>query len=228
MTFVLLLVAILSLVTTAGLLAYVVFLRRERHEREEARVAALESAIRGEHLAPAPTLPSAGLLFELGTDTEPDSQFSRWGMTLAGAGAVVAVLFAATLWSRANGTAASQESRVVQRNDPAIELISLRHHRDEKGLTVSGLVRNPPNAGIRHDTDVVVSTFDASGELVASGRSGVVDRALAGGTGSPFSVTIPDGLQVSRYRVSFRHGTRVLPHVDRRGDGNSAAEERWP
>jgi hypothetical protein len=55
-----------------------------------------------------------------------------------------------------------------------------------------------------------------------------VDRALAGGTGSPFSVTIPDGLQVSRYRVSFRHGTRVLPHVDRRGEAGMAAEERWP
>lgn len=228
MTLVLLFVAVLSLVTTAALLAYVAFLRRERHEREEARVAALESAIRGEDVAPAPPLPAAGLLFEQGTDTEPDSQFPRWGLTLAGAGAVVAVVFAATLWSRANGTAASEAAQIVQRNDPPIELISLRHHRDEKGLTVSGLVRNPPDAGMRHNTEVVVSTFDASGELVASGRSGLVDRALAGGTGSPFSVTIPDGLQVSRYRVSFRHGTRVLPHVDRRGDAGTADEERWP
>lgn len=177
-------------------------------------------------MAPDSSQP-AGLLFEQGSDAEPDSQFSRWGMTLAGAGAVVAVVLAATLWSRTNGTTASEAAGAVQRNDTPIELISLRHHRDEKGLTVSGLVRNPPDAGMRHNTDVVVSTFDASGKLVASGRSGLVDRALAGGAGSPFSVTIPDGLQVSRYRVSFRHGTRVLPHVDRRGNAGSADEERW-
>lgn len=226
MTLVLGFVAVLSLATTAALLAYVVFLRRERHEREEARVAALDAAIRGEEMAPASSQP-AGLLFEQGSEVEPDSRFSRWGMTLAGAGAVVAVVLAATLWSRTNGTTASEAAGAVQRNDTPIELISLRHHRDEKGLTVSGLVRNPPDAGMRHNTDVVVSTFDASGKLVASGRSGLVDRALAGGAGSPFSVTIPDGLQVSRYRVSFRHGTRVLPHVDRRGNAGTADEERW-
>lgn len=207
--------SLLSLAAVAGLLVYVTSLRREIRDRADARVAALAAAIHDGDMPPEEPRHGEALLFGARADADRPSAAPPWGVRAAGAALVVLVLLVLAVFSRAGGRPGSGADGAPATDTP-IELLSLRHHRDAKGLTVSGLVRNPPGAPVRRDTDAVVFTFDASGAFVASGRAALADRALASGAGSPFSVTIPDGLQVSRYRVSFRSGVGVLPHVDRR------------
>jgi len=48
-------------------------------------------------------------------------------------------------------------------------------------------------------------------------------RAIGPGEEAPFKVTIPDPGAIARYRVSFRAGTDVVPHVDRRVDTKLAS-----
>ena len=62
----------------------------------------------------------------------------------------------------------------------------------------------------------MVFLFDRKGSFVASGRAPLDYQALAPGDESPFVITVPGAADVSRYRVSFREGDDVLPHVDRR------------
>jgi len=84
-------------------------------------------------------------------------------------------------------------------------------------VMVSGGEPHPlSGAARRADTDAVVFTFDRAGTLITSVRSALADTELRGGAESPFSVVIPGGAQVNRYRISFRTGSQVLPHVDRR------------
>ena len=65
--------------------------------------------------------------------------------------------------------------------------------------------------------------FDRKGSFVASGRAPLDYQALAPGDESPFVITVPGAADVSRYRVSFREGDDVLPHVDRREAARRAA-----
>jgi hypothetical protein len=103
-------------------------------------------------------------------------------------------------------------------HDAPLQLLSLRHQREGGSLTVSGLVRNPSGATVRQHTDAVIFAFDRTGAFVSSARAAVADPSLAAGSESPFSVAVPNGANVSRYRISFRTANRLLPHVDRRQD----------
>jgi hypothetical protein len=96
-----------------------------------------------------------------------------------------------------------------------LELVALGHERDGKQLTVRGVVRNPSGRSDVDGLTAVVFLFDRDGNFVTSGRAGVV-AAVAPGGESTFAVTVPEAGDVSRYRVSFRAGDRVVPHVDRR------------
>ena len=59
----------------------------------------------------------------------------------------------------------------------------------------------------------IATSFGAS----ISGLQWVIDAyTLAPGAESPFNVDVPGVNDVGRYRVSFKTGNRVVPHVDRR------------
>jgi hypothetical protein len=136
---------------------------------------------------------------------------------------VVTVLVAAGTLTTMNSHDRSAPANVTDArlHDAPLQLLSLRHQRDGQSLTVSGLVKNPTGAPAQEHTDVVVFTFDRAGAFITSVRAALADPSLAGGSESPFSATVPNGANVSRYRISFRTGNRMLPHVDRRQDAPS-------
>jgi len=114
----------------------------------------------------------------------------------------------------------------VLRNDAApasdragaapLELISMRHSREGRTLTVAGLVRNPAAGAPLSGVAALVLAFDRSGEFVASGRAALELPVLQPGEEAPFAVTVTDLPDVGRYRVSFRTPAGALRHVDRR------------
>jgi hypothetical protein len=237
MTFTLSIITVLSIATTGALLLYVARLLALERERSEARVAALAVSIRADgrrRPASVEVLPSPEAAAEPGLSFGPRPLFSqeadaerpgsrRWTFALVAAAVLAgSVALALLTASRGNSSATSSPSHAsatepAQSNEgPALELLSLRHARDNHALTISGLVRNPHGAAPRAHTDVVVLTFDHAGAFITTVRASLTDADLRGGAESPFSVTIPDGERINRYRISFRAGSQVLPHVDRR------------
>jgi hypothetical protein len=97
-----------------------------------------------------------------------------------------------------------------------LELVALGHERDGDRLTVRGIVRNPGSGARMDRVTAVVFLFDRTGGFLASGRVAIEAAALRPGGASPFVLTMPGAGEVGRYRVSFRTGDRVVPHVDRR------------
>lgn len=97
-----------------------------------------------------------------------------------------------------------------------IELVSLGHARDVSLLTITGTVRNPSTGVKLEGLTAVISLLDRNGALVSTKDVPLDYRAIAPGEEAPFRVTIPDAGAIARYRVSFRAGTAVVPHVDRR------------
>jgi len=104
-----------------------------------------------------------------------------------------------------------------------IELVSLGHSREASMLTISGIVRNPPTGPKLEGLTAVVSLIDEHGGLISTKDVPLDYRALGPGEEAPFKVTVPDPGSVARYRVSFRAGTDVVPHVDRRTDTKLAS-----
>jgi hypothetical protein len=113
---------------------------------------------------------------------------------------------------------------VVQaaRSEP-LELVALGHVRDPKLLTITGTVRNPTSGAKLEGLTAVISLLDRNGALVSTKDVPLDYRALGPGEEAPFKVAVPDPGQISRYRVSFRAGTDVVPHVDRRTDTKLAS-----
>ncbi len=99
-----------------------------------------------------------------------------------------------------------------------LELIALGHARELRVLTISGTVRNPATGAKLEGLTAVVSLLDRNGVLVSTKDVPLDYRALGPGEEAPFKVSIPDAGPIARYRVSFRAGTDVVPHVDRRSD----------
>jgi hypothetical protein len=99
-----------------------------------------------------------------------------------------------------------------------LELIALGHARELRVLTISGTVRNPSTGVKLEGLTAVVSLLDRNGVLVSTKDVPLDYRALGPGEEAPFKVSIPDAGPIARYRVSFRAGTDVVPHVDRRSD----------
>lgn len=121
--------------------------------------------------------------------------------------------------SAAAGTSASTASTSAANASATapLELLSLRHDQDSGTLTISGLVRNPPNAARQDRLTAVIFFFNQRGDFLTSVRAPLDFRTLAPGDESPFQVSAPAPAGVSRFRVSFRHDEGdVVPHVDRR------------
>ena len=97
-----------------------------------------------------------------------------------------------------------------------LELVALGHERDGDRLIVRGVVRNSPTGSDVEPLTAVVFVFNAEGGFVTSARAAVDANALRSAGETTFAVTVPNAASVSRYRVSFRSGDRIVPHVDRR------------
>jgi hypothetical protein len=173
----------------------------------------------------APTGPASGrsTLFE---SASTDSPSNSWLVPVIGA--MIVVLALATIYfvsGQPDGGTQPARAAVAAGANLPLELVSLAQARKGDILTVSGTVRNPAGATERRQVAAVVFVFDRNGSFVASGRAPLDFQALAPGDDSPFVITVPGAADVSRYRVSFREGDDVLPHVDRRepADGGKAA-----
>ena len=104
-----------------------------------------------------------------------------------------------------------------------LELVSLGHSRDASSLTINGVVRNPANGPKLEELTAVVSLIDEHGGLISTKDVPLDYRALGPGEEAQFKITVPDPGSIARYRVSFRAGTDVVPHVDRRIDTKLAS-----
>jgi hypothetical protein len=143
--------------------------------------------------------------------------------TIAGAGsprlrAPAVVTTAAAVLLIAGGTVLRNDATPGPDGADAapLELVSMRHMRDGRTLTVTGLVRNPPAGAPLAGVAALVFAFDRGGEFVASGRAALELPVLQPGDEAPFAVTVSDLPDVGRYRVSFRTSAGPLRHVDRR------------
>jgi hypothetical protein len=123
-------------------------------------------------------------------------------------------------------TSASNEhaATLAQVNHPEpLELVALGHAREVSVLTITGTVRNPSSGSKLEGLTAVISLLDRQGALVSTKDVPLDYRALGPGEEAPFKVSIPDPGSIARYRVSFRAGTDVVPHVDRRLDTKLAS-----
>jgi hypothetical protein len=107
-----------------------------------------------------------------------------------------------------------------------LELVSLSHNRETKSLTISGMVRNPASGHTLEGLTAVVSLLDTKGGLISTKDVPLDYRALGPGEEAPFTVSVPDPGAIARYRVSFRAGTEVVPHIDRRPETKLASAVR--
>jgi hypothetical protein len=198
----------------------------DERRRSAARVAALASAIDGGVPSAGATsrpVPVAAMF-----TTEPGGSLKSRPLIKAavvaamGVAIVVAVAMSS---SESTGTAGAAPASTAQPAAP-LELVSMRHAREGRTLTVSGLVRNPRTGTEAARIIAVVFAFDKDGTFVASGRAPLDFTTLEPGDESPFVVTIPNISNVGRYRVSFRTETGMLRHVDRRSDQMRLAAAR--
>ena len=98
-----------------------------------------------------------------------------------------------------------------------LELVALGHERDGDRLIVRGVVRNTSSAATAEQLTAVVLAYGSDGAFLSTGRGIIESAALRPGAQSTFVVTVHGASAVGRYRVSFRNGDRIVPHVDRRG-----------
>lgn len=225
MDFILVVLTVLAF-AAAGIFAMAAWkARAEAEQRSAARVAALASALASD--------PGSGIrdqgsgTTEPGTLERPDpgspspdpqSMFASAtadGRPLTKPAIATAV---AALILIAGGTALRNDAHpaAAPAETAALELVSMRHARQGRTLTVTGLVRNPPAGAALSGVAALVFAFDRGGEFVASGRAALELPVLQPGEEAPFAVTVTDLADVGRYRVSFRTPAGPLRHVDRR------------
>jgi hypothetical protein len=226
---------VLLALTTLSLVAAVGFgflswrLGREERAREQARIAALATAMTGPSAVRGAVFPSEA---DMATQVAVGSVFERATEGLRGRPAikaavigamVVTIVIGAIIGARMSDDAAASTTptrhEAVATNAAApLELMSMRHQRQGATLTVSGLVRNPSQGVAMNGITAVVFAFDRTGAFLASGRAALDFSALRPGDESPFVVSIPNASDVARYRVTFRSGSGVVRHIDRRGN----------
>lgn len=146
--------------------------------------------------------------------------------SLAIAAAVLLVGLASGLFWMMSGPRGTSAAAVGP-NMP-LELVSLRHDRQNAKLAVSGLVRNPVTGRPVEGVSAVVFLFDQQGSFMTSATAPVDFIKLGVGDESPFVVALEAPATVARYRVSFRTVEGVVPHIDRRGAAPIAAGAEQP
>jgi len=211
---------------------------REERRRSEARVAALAADIQTAVAASAVGMRTEPRLRAV-TQTPPSnvdlfagpSPASSRSLIVVGVGLVVFATAAALIVVLSSGsrssTAAAPAASVSQGQPPPapaanptssipLELVALGHQRDGDRLIVRGVIRNPSSGGRTDRLTAVVFLFDRDGGFVTIGRALIDPAALPPGGESTFLVTVPGAADVSRYRVSFRSDSGIVPHVDKR------------
>jgi hypothetical protein len=243
---VLLIITLISVATAIVAFASARRLRRIDRERSEARVVALAHAadthggtdggwtsVAGEwQWSPAGTTgisDSAPI-----PDVEPQISGSLFGtvqreqtsgnrLPLFAAAALI-VMVGGTLIFLNTSASNDHAATVAQVNQTEpLELVALGHAREVSVLTIKGTVRNPSSGVKVEGLTAVISLLDRAGALVSTKDVPLDYRALGPGEEAPFTVSIPDPGAIARYRVSFRAGTDVVPHVDRRIDTKLAS-----
>lgn len=134
---------------------------------------------------------------------------------------IVALAGAVIVFTTSNHGKAAPNAQAAQASP--LELISLGHSRDASSLTINGIVRNPAGGLKLEGLTAVVSLIDDHGGLISTKDVPLDYRALGPGEEAPFKIMVPDSGSIARYRVSFRAGTDVVPHVDRRADTKLAS-----
>ncbi len=157
-----------------------------------------------------------------GTVQREETTGSRWPV-FAVAAVMLLMLGGALVFL--NALASSDPAATAVKVGPSepIELVALGHAREVHTLTITGTVRNPSSGAKLEGLTAVVSLLDRDGALVSTKDVPLDYRAIGPGEEAPFKVTIPDPGAIARYRVSFRAGTDVVPHVDRRVDTKLAS-----
>ena len=253
MNTVLLIITFISAVTAIVAIASARRVRRSEQERSQARVAALAHAadthgasdggwtsVAGEwqwtaEPARQPFVRNSGprdAMLDRDTPAATDDRFFGTVQREESSGSRLPVFAAAALILMLGGalfflntTTPNEQTATsahVGRAEP-LELVALGHARETRQLTISGTVRNPAKGVKVEGLTAVISLLGPGGALVSTKDVPLDYRALGPGEEAPFKVTIPDPGSVARYRVSFRAGTDVVPHVDRRTDTKLAS-----
>jgi hypothetical protein len=225
----------LSMAFAMGIVAWRVI--REERRRSDARVAALIAELdrtRGTN-AGLPSQPrSRALDTRCGSDvsdndparpdpppvTEPRAPLlgavagpSGWDRPILAA--VAAGLVVVAVVTIAMGPADDALPVMSEQSTP-VELLSLAHARQGQYLAISGAVRNPTD-GMEHGRlSVMATVFDEDGTQIGTGQTPLPVRALAPGTETPFTISMPDADRINRYRISFAQDQTRVPHIDRR------------
>ncbi len=231
---ILVVITLVAVAVAGALAAYVLRLTREERDRSEARATSLAEAL-GAPGAPAAVAPGS-LAADTAETPAADPTAARANERLFGSvlpssapptfllipliGVLVVglALGGVYVWNRPSVEA----SAVSQQTTPPLELMALRHARHGDALVISGLVRNPEGGQAITGLTAIAFVFDRQGSFLTSGRTELDFPRLAPGDESPFSITIPDGTAVGRYRISFRNDAGILPHLDRRNESLDA------
>ena len=103
-----------------------------------------------------------------------------------------------------------------------VELLSLAHTREGEYLAITGSIRNPSGGVARGQISVMATVFDRDGTVVGTGQTPLPVAVLLPGSETAFIISLPDGDQIDRYRISFMQGQTSVPHIDRRQPGDQA------
>jgi len=207
----------ISLAVAATMTVIVLRLVVQERRRSAARVAALEADIYRTEEEDILVLHDPPSIARDSAHVRPSAARPALGLTL-----LLAILAATAFavfagMSRYQATSAEPARPAqAQTADQALQLISLSHERASDGITISGIVRNPPRGAAVDHLTAVVLLFNQQGGYLTSGRSPIESPTLQPGTEAKFVVTVPGAADVGKYRVSFRTDDRVVPHVDRR------------
>lgn len=220
MTF-LIIVTLSSLVLAALMSAIAWRLAGEERRRSEARVAVLAADIHDADAAPTSAAPNVALSADLFSAAQPETSAGRWA-TVAGLG----VIAFCTILALAVGLSGARSATGGAAAPAApLELVALDHDRDGERLVIRGVVRNPAAGPAVAGLTAVVFLFNRDGGFLTSERAAIGAASLAPGSESPFVVTVPGAGDVGRYRISFRTGDRIAPHVDTRGRSDRRSEK---
>jgi len=138
---------------------------------------------------------------------------SGWGRPILAAVAAGLVVLAVVTIAMGPGDDALP---VMSEQSTPVELLSLAHARQGEYLAISGAVRNPAD-GMEHGRlSVMATVFDEDGTQIGTGQTPLPVRALAPGTETPFTISMPDAGRINRYRISFAQDQTSVPHIDRR------------
>ena len=176
--------------------------------------------------APEVDEPETAPAIAFGTVERGEATTAR--LPMFAAAALIVMLGGAMLFLRTSSPdsgGASTATVAAHAVDP-LELVSLGHMREVTSLTITGTIRNPISGHKVEGLTAVVSLLDSNGGLVSTKDVPLDYRALGPGEEAPFTVSVPDPGAIARYRVSFRAGTEVVPHVDRRAETKLASAVR--